>query len=66
MKFKLFTDGGARGNPGPSGIGGILYKNDKILDSFSERFNGIFFSCSSAFLPFNSKYGFNLYKHLNS
>tara|TARA_B100001964_G_C13826451_1_gene419615 strand:+ start:197 stop:601 length:405 start_codon:yes stop_codon:yes gene_type:complete len=36
MKFKLFTDGGARGNPGPSGIGGILYKNDKILDSFSE------------------------------
>ena len=22
--FKIFTDGGARGNPGPSGIGGVI------------------------------------------
>ncbi len=24
MKASLFTDGGARGNPGPAGIGGVL------------------------------------------
>jgi len=36
-KFKLFTDGGSRGNPGQAAIGGILYneKNQKI-DSFSQ------------------------------
>jgi ribonuclease HI len=28
MKYQLFTDGGARGNPGPAGIG-IVIKNDK-------------------------------------
>jgi ribonuclease HI len=26
MKIILYTDGGARGNPGPAGIGGVLYK----------------------------------------
>ncbi|MBN1332062.1 ribonuclease HI family protein [Candidatus Dojkabacteria bacterium] len=32
MKYKLFTDGGARGNPGPAGIGAILFDdNDKLL-----------------------------------
>ncbi len=36
MKYKLYTDGGARGNPGPAGIGGVLYKDDKLLASFSE------------------------------
>ena len=35
MNYKLYTDGGARGNPGPAGIGGVLYKDDKLLDSFS-------------------------------
>ncbi|MDD5749832.1 MAG: ribonuclease HI family protein [Patescibacteria group bacterium] len=33
--YKLFTDGGARGNPGPAAIGGVLYQDEKILDSFS-------------------------------
>jgi len=37
MKAKLFTDGGSRGNPGPSAIGGVLYADDnKIIDTFSE------------------------------
>ncbi|PIR06311.1 MAG: ribonuclease H [Candidatus Komeilibacteria bacterium CG11_big_fil_rev_8_21_14_0_20_36_20] len=36
IKGKLFTDGGARGNPGPSAIGGVLYSEDKLIDSFSE------------------------------
>lgn len=25
MKYTIFTDGGARGNPGPAGIGGAVY-----------------------------------------
>lgn len=25
MKLKIFTDGGARGNPGPAGIGIVIY-----------------------------------------
>ncbi|MCK4968517.1 MAG: ribonuclease HI family protein [Candidatus Aenigmarchaeota archaeon] len=38
--FELYTDGGARGNPGPAAIGGILYQrvNDqqKIIKQFSK------------------------------
>ena len=29
MKFTIFTDGGARGNPGPAGIGGVLIDEEK-------------------------------------
>lgn len=36
MSHKLFTDGGARGNPGPAAIGGVLYEDKQILDSFSK------------------------------
>lgn len=32
---KLFTDGGARGNPGPAAIGGVLYNGDKEIKTFS-------------------------------
>ncbi len=32
MEYKLFTDGGARGNPGPAGIGALLFdSNDKLI-----------------------------------
>ena len=35
-KYKLYTDGGARGNPGPAGIGGVLYNSkNELVDSFS-------------------------------
>lgn len=36
MKLKIFTDGGARGNPGPAAIG-VVVKNDKdeVLAKFS-------------------------------
>lgn len=30
-KFIIFTDGGARGNPGPAGIGAVIYNEDKVL-----------------------------------
>ncbi|MCD4704494.1 ribonuclease HI family protein [bacterium] len=34
--YKLFTDGGARGNPGPAGIGGVLYNSkDEVVADFS-------------------------------
>ncbi len=35
MKCKIFTDGGARGNPGPGGIGVVIKYDDKVLE-FSE------------------------------
>jgi ribonuclease HI len=31
--YKLFTDGGSRGNPGPAGIGAVLFNSeDKVID----------------------------------
>jgi len=34
---KIFSDGGARGNPGPAGIGAVIYDEDnKILAQISE------------------------------
>lgn len=33
---RLFTDGGARGNPGPAAIGAVLYKNDKVVGKVSQ------------------------------
>lgn len=37
--FKIFTDGGSRGNPGPSGAGGVIMKNDVIIAEISEFLN---------------------------
>ena len=35
--YKLFTDGGARGNPGPAAIGGVLFdERNGIRAQFSE------------------------------
>lgn len=38
MKLKIFTDGGARGNPGPAAVG-VVIKNqdDKIIEQFGKR-----------------------------
>lgn len=37
MKLISYTDGGARGNPGPAGIGAVIYNEDKkILAEISE------------------------------
>ncbi|MBI2410726.1 MAG: ribonuclease HI family protein [Candidatus Kerfeldbacteria bacterium] len=37
MNVKIFTDGGARGNPGPAGIGGIVYDDaGSVLAQVSE------------------------------
>jgi len=38
MIYKLYTDGGAKGNPGPGGCGAILFDpNDKLI-SFENKF----------------------------
>lgn len=35
MKLKIFTDGGARGNPGPAAVGIVVKdEEDKIIDKF--------------------------------
>jgi ribonuclease HI len=37
MSHKLYTDGGARNNPGPAGIGGVLFDDDnKLIAELSE------------------------------
>jgi ribonuclease HI len=36
MSHRLFTDGGARNNPGPAAIGGVLYDGDTEFANFSE------------------------------
>lgn len=36
MSYKLFSDGGARGNPGPAAIGAVLYEDNKIIGEVSE------------------------------
>ena len=38
MELILHTDGGSRGNPGPSAIGGVLYNKDHaIIATFSTK-----------------------------
>jgi len=36
MVLKVFTDGGSKGNPGPSSIGGVGYINDKKIFEFKK------------------------------
>lgn len=34
--LQIYSDGGARGNPGPAGIGVVIKDNDKIIKEISE------------------------------
>ena len=36
MKIIINTDGGSRGNPGPSAIGVVIYKENQIIKTYSE------------------------------
>ena len=36
MKITIYTDGGARGNPGPAAIGVIIQKEGQILKKYSQ------------------------------
>ena len=39
-KIIIFTDGGARGNPGPAGIGAVLYDSDKKVIAEISKYIG--------------------------
>jgi ribonuclease HI len=34
QKLTTYTDGGARGNPGPAGLGVVIMDNELVVDSF--------------------------------
>ncbi len=40
MKVLIFTDGGARGNPGPAAIGGVIMNRDKKILAKVKRYIG--------------------------
>lgn len=40
MHYIIYTDGGARGNPGPSGIGAVIELEGKVVERLS-RFIGV-------------------------
>ncbi|MFZ4631984.1 MAG: ribonuclease HI family protein [Patescibacteria group bacterium] len=40
-KLIIYTDGGARGNPGPSGIGVVLYDENKVLVAEVSEYLGV-------------------------
>jgi ribonuclease HI len=40
MKLILFTDGGARGNPGPAGIGAVIMNQDKKVIKTIKKYIG--------------------------
>lgn len=36
QKVQLFTDGGARGNPGPAGIGAVLWHGHELIGQYKK------------------------------
>ena len=40
-KFIIYTDGGARGNPGPAGIGAVLYNEQREIVAEVSEYLGI-------------------------
>ena len=36
MKITIYTDGGSRGNPGPSAIGVVIHKENQKIKTYSE------------------------------
>jgi len=39
--FIIYTDGGARGNPGPAGIGAVIYDNQRQLLAEVSQYLGV-------------------------
>lgn len=40
-KFIIYTDGGARGNPGPAGIGAVIYNEQKEVVAEVSKYLGV-------------------------
>lgn len=41
MKITVYTDGGSRGNPGPSGFGVVIYDQDKNILTQISKYIGV-------------------------
>lgn len=41
MKLIIYTDGGARGNPGPAGIGAVIYDEQRVLIGEISEYLGV-------------------------
>ncbi|MFA6098577.1 MAG: ribonuclease HI family protein [Patescibacteria group bacterium] len=39
-KYEIYTDGGARGNPGPGGVGVVIWQGTKLIGTYS-KFIGV-------------------------
>jgi len=35
-KYQLYTDGGARGNPGPAGLGAVIWQGNKLIGRYKK------------------------------
>ena len=38
MEYAVYTDGSCKGNPGPGGIGAVVYRDGSIIDTFSQGY----------------------------
>lgn len=38
MRFEVYTDGSCKGNPGPGGIGAVVYKDGAVDHTFSQGY----------------------------
>ena len=38
MEYVVYTDGSCKGNPGPGGIGAVVYKGEAIVETFSQGY----------------------------
>ena len=38
MKYEVYTDGSCRGNPGPGGIGAVVYVDGSPKETFSQGY----------------------------
>lgn len=36
MQIDLYTDGGARGNPGPAAVGAVVKKDSQVVENYAE------------------------------
>jgi len=50
MIYKLYSDGGSRGNPGEAACGCVLFKNEKKLVDFDAKYLGIVTNNQSEYL----------------
>ena len=38
MEYEVYTDGSCKGNPGPGGIGAVVYRDGSIVDTYSQGY----------------------------